>query len=299
MYLFNTLATKELDSRCPVCGETIIHRVFFGPMAARVLSCRPDGICTCGYRLPCRGDIQPVAGSELPVLGGYRSIMGVKFISGIARILGVDDEESINEISNSVIGSGYLRTLQERTGTIDGYLDMIRYVAQLSGRDEQGRRIADYVNTVVADVRSKAPRGEDPRVLVVVNHPLYPMYASKIPNLLVELAGGRSLNRELDFQESTDAESSVDEFNRINPEVILVAGHSTDPVPEFRRTCKELGISCNALENGRVHGVNAACSAGPLELVTTLMDIANILHPECFQYSLIDEESRYEREVTG
>ncbi len=299
VYLFNTLATNKLDSRCPVCGETIIHRVFFGPMAARVLSCRPDGICTCGYRLPVHGEIEPVAGNELPVLGGYRSVMGVKFIAGIARTLGVNDEETINEISNTVIESGYLATLQERTGTIEGYLDMIRYVALLSGRNEQGRRIPDYVNDAVADVRAKAPRGENPRVLAVVSHPLYPMYASKLPNLLVELAGGRSLNRELDFRESTDAECTVEEFNCLDPDVILIAGHSSDPVPDFYRTCEELGISCKALSNGRVHGVNPACSAGPLELVITLEDIANILHPEVFRYSLADEEVRYEREVTG
>ena len=55
VYLFNTCATTELDSRCPVCGKTIIHRVFFGPMAARVLSCPSDGKCRLRLPLPLSG----------------------------------------------------------------------------------------------------------------------------------------------------------------------------------------------------------------------------------------------------
>ena len=292
VYLFNTLATKGLDSRCPVCGETIIHRVFFGPMAARVLSSRPGGICSCGYRFPCRGEIELVNEKELPVLGGYRSIMGVKFIRGIARALGVDDEQTIDHISNTVIANGYLGTLQERTASIEGYLDMIRYVASLSGYDSQGRRVADYVQEAVADVRARVPRGEKPRVLVVVGHPLYPMYAPKPANLFVELAGGRSLNRELGFRESTDAESTVEEVNRLDPGVILVAGHSTNPVPEFCRTCDELGISCRALSTGRVHWLNTAPGFLPMQMVLSLKETANILYPEAFQYQLADEEEK-------
>jgi pyruvate-formate lyase-activating enzyme len=296
VYLFNTLATTELDSRCPVCKKTIVHRVFFGPMAARVLSCRPDGVCSCGYRLPHRGHIEPVPEGEIPVLGGYRSIMGVKFIGDIARVLGVDDDREIDRISNIVIANGYLRDLDKRTATFEGYLDMVRYVAVLSGHEAQGRRVAEYVEGAVADVRSRVPPDSGrPRVLAVMSHPLLPMYASKFANLLVELAGGTSLNREAGFSERSDAEYTVEKFNRLNPEVVLVGGHSDDPVPAFKKTCGELGITCRALETGRVHGLNISCGSGPLQLVLGLMDIANILHPEIFQYSLEKEEARYHR----
>jgi len=114
----------------------------------------------------------------------------------------------------------------------------------------------------------------------------------------VELAGGRSLNRELGFKESTDAESTVEEVNRLDPGVILVTGHSTDPVPEFCRTCDELGISCRALSTGRVHWSNAACGLGPLEVVLSLKETANILSPDTFQYSLADEEEKMDRELS-
>lgn len=297
VYLFNTLATKELDTRCPVCGGTIVHRVFFGPMAARLLSAAPEGRCRCGYRFPYHGKIGPVSGKELPVLGGYRSIMGVRFIGEIARLLGETDEQVIDRISNDVIANGSLTELQQQTTTIEGYLDMIRYVASLTGRGVEGMRVAEYIQGTVNEVRARASHGEKPRVLTVVSHPLYPMYASKVPNLLVDLAGGRSLNRELGFKESTDAEYTVEEFNRLDPEVILIAGHSTDPVPEFHRTCNELGISCRALSTGRVHGLSIACGPRPPDMVLSLMDIANFIQPGIFHYSLADEAAKMDREM--
>lgn len=297
VYLFNTLTTKELDSRCPVCGSTIIHRVFFGPMAARVVSCLPGGTCSCGYRFPCRGEVSPVPLGEVPVLGGYRSIMGVRVISDTARVLGVNDDMEIDRICNTVIGNGYLRTIQVHPGSPAEYLDTVRYVAALSGREEQGRRIAACVEAGVADVMAQAPAGEKPRVLAVMSHPLLPMYAVKPANLFVEMSGGRSLNREIGFKESTSAEYTVSGFNSLDPDIIIVAGHATDPVPEFTRTCRELGISCRALSTGRVHGLEVAPGTGPADQVLTLMDIANIVRPDVFHYDLAGQRERLEQEM--
>jgi pyruvate-formate lyase-activating enzyme len=299
VYLFNTLATTELDSRCPVCGKTVVHRVFFGPMAARVVSCRPGGVCSCGYRFPCKGEIAPIPGGELPVLGGYRSIMGVKYVAGLARMLGETDEREIDRIGNTVIANGYLRDLQTHTGTIEGTLEILRYVSTLCGREEQAGRIADYVTAVIADIRARVPDGKRPRVFAVMSHPLLPMYAAKFANLFVEMAGGISLNRELGLKESTDAEYTVEAFTRLDPEVILVAGPADDPVLVFCKACVELDISCNALSTGRVFALGISCGSGPLQLVLSLMDIANILHPEVFRFSLADEEVRYNRAING
>jgi len=219
------------------------------------------------------------------------------FIGEIARLLGETDEQVIDRISNDVIANGSLRELQQQTTTIEGYLDMIHYVASLTGRGAEGMRVAEYIQGTVNEVRARASHGEKPRVLTVVSHPLYPMYASKVPNLLVDLAGGRSLNRELGFKESTDAEYTVEEFNRLDPDVILIAGHSTDPVPEFYRTCNELGISCRALSTGRVHGLSIACGPRPPDLVLSLMDIANFIQPGIFYYSLAAEAAKMDREM--
>jgi pyruvate-formate lyase-activating enzyme len=297
VYLFNTLATKELDSRCPVCGNTIIHRVFFGPMAARVVTCLPGGTCSCGYRFPCKGEVEPVPEGEVPVLGGYRSIMGIRVISDTARALGVVDDMEIDRICNTVIENGYLRTIQVHPRSPAEYLDTVRYVAALSGREKQARRIAACVEACVAEVLAQAPDGEKTRVLAVMSHPLLPMYAVKPANLFVEMSGGRSLNREAGFKESTSAEYTVAAFNALDPEVIIVAGHSTDAEPGFSRTCRELGISCRALETGRVHGLEVAPGTGPADQVLTLMDIANIVRPDVFHYNLAEQRERLEREM--
>ena len=182
VYLFNTPATTELDSRCPVCGKTIIHRVFFGPMAARILSCPPDGICSCGYRFPCTGTIDPIFKGEVQILGGYRSIMGAQVISGILASLGVTDENVIDRIANTLIANGYLTDFSAYASSVEAYLDMIRYLATLVHREEQADRLARYILNVKDEVQEKAPVTGKPRVYAVLSHPLFPLYAVKPVN---------------------------------------------------------------------------------------------------------------------
>ena len=206
VYLFNTPATPDLDSRCPVCGATIIHRVFFGPMAARVLSCQQDGVCSCGYRLPHWGEIAPIPDGETRILGGYRSTFGIQFIGEILTTLGVTEDNTVDQICNTIIADGYLSNLPNHGGDIDSYLGMIRYVAELARCEERGKRLTDYMQSIVAEVQSRATDTEKPRVYTVLSHPLLPLYAVKFENSLVEIAGGTSLNRELNLKDSSNAE---------------------------------------------------------------------------------------------
>jgi pyruvate-formate lyase-activating enzyme len=299
VYLFNTPATTELDTRCPVCGKILIHRVFFGPMAARVLSCHPDGICSCGYRFPCTGTIDPIFEGEVQVLGGYRSIMGARVASGILATLGVTDEKVIDRVSNTLITNGYLTDFSTHTGSIDAYLDMVRYLATLVHREERADRLARYILDVRDEVQEKAPVTGKPRVYAVLSHPLFPLYAAKPVNQLIEIAGGRSLNRELGFTESKNPEYSVEEINRLDPEVILVSGHFAPPVSDFITTCRDLGIHCRALDTNRVYMLNSSHADGTISWALGLMDVANCLHPAQFRYSLAGEQERYEREMEG
>lgn len=297
VYLFNTPATTELDSRCPVCGKTIIHRVFFGPMAARVISCRPDGVCSCGYRYPRTGEIDPVFEGEVQVLGGYRSIMSVKFIANIIRLLGVTDDGEIDRLCNTMIANGYLRSLEAQKDNIETFTGMIRYVSELAGRKEQAERIINYVQSVFTEVEKRVAGAERPRVYAACFHPLFPVYAAKFVNTIIETAGGTSLNLELDFKESTDPEYTVEALNRLDPEVILFTGHFAPTMDDFFKTCRELGIMCQAIFKRRVYVMDGVYAAGTLGWVIGLMDAANILHPEIFCYSLADEKARLDQVI--
>ena len=297
VYLFNTCATTELDSRCPVCGKTIIHRVFFGPMAARVLSCPPDGKCSCGYQFPFRGEIDPMFEGEVQILGGYRSIMGMQFISKILGTLGVTDERVIDRICNTVIENGYISNFQDHMSTYEKYFDMIRYLATLAHREEQADRLIGYIQRVITDIQYKASTAKKPRVYAVLSHPLLPLYAVKTENQLVEIAGGTSLNRELGFTESANPEYTVEELNALDPEVIIISGNFATPVIEFISTCKELGISCRALDARRVYTLNTDLAGSSQRWALGLMDVANILHPDIFQYSLPDEDAKFNHEI--
>jgi len=299
VYLFNTPATTELDSRCPVCKKTIIHRVFFGPMAARVISCRPDGVCTCGYRYPCTGKIDPVFEGEVRVLGGYRSIMSAKFIANIIRVLGVTDEGEIDRLCNLMIANGYLRSLEDQKDSIDTFTGMIRYVSGLAGRKEQAERIIRYVQSVFTDVETRVAGAKKPRVYAACFHPLFPVYAAKLVNTLIDTAGGTSLNREQDFKESADPEYTVEALNRLDPDVILFTGHFAPTLDEFYTTCRELGITCRAVSERKVYVMDGVYATGTLGWIVGLMDAANILHPEIFCYSLPEEKARLDRLIAG
>ncbi len=297
VYLFNTPATTELDSQCPNCGKTIIHRVFFGPMAARVLSLQPDGICSCGYAFPHKGDIIPVPTEDSPVLGGYRSIMGAKFIAGFLKVLGITDEAEIDNLCNTVISNGYLIDLQQQHDSLETFTNMTRYLAELSGRRDAGESLIRYATGIADEIAKKVQSVDKPRVLGVFCHPLSPMYATKLGNTLIEMAGGLSLNKQENFRESSHAEYTVEEFNRINPDIILISGHFAPPIDEFLATCKYLGISCKATTEGDVYVMDSEFSSGDLGWLVSLMDVANILHPEIFTYSLKEEKEKLEREI--
>ena len=298
VYLFNTPATTELDSRCPVCGATIVHRVFFGPMAARMLSTRPDGVCGCGYTLPSLGEYAPIPEESPRILGGYRSIMGVKYISSMFTILGITDDSEIDRLCNTVITNGYLSFLQEQKDSVSTFIGMIRYLAVLAGREEEAGCIIGYVESVVADVEARVAGAEKPRVLGVFCHPLSPLYAEKFGNALVEMAGGTSLNKEQDFRESVNAEYTVEAFNILDPDIILIAAHFAPSIDEFLKTCHDLGITCRAISERRVYCMDSEYTSGTLGWIIGLMDVANILHPDIFCYSLDTEMVRLDKVIT-
>ncbi len=290
VYLFNTPATSDLDSRCPNCGNTIIHRVFFGPMAARALFCLPDGICSCGYQFPCKGEITPVPQGGTRILGGYRSIMGVKVIASFLEILGITDSQEVDRVCNLVISNGYLTYLQDQKDSVETFTEMIRYIGSLTRREIQAERVLRYALSIVSDVGKKTAGLDKPRVLAVLCHPLIPLYAPKFGNTLVEMAGGFSLNREQDFQESVNAEYTVEAFNTLDPDIILVAGNFAPSSEDFFRICHELNITCSAISHRKVRIMDSRYISGPLGWTISLMDVANLLHPELFQYSLEEEK---------
>jgi len=299
VYLFNTPGTAELDSRCPACGKVLIHRVFFGPMAARTLACPSDGTCSCGYRFPYKGTIDPVFEGEVQTLGGYRSIMGAQVVSGILATLGVTDEKVIDRVANTLIINGYLTDFSAHSGSIGTWLDMVRYLATLVHREDPADRICRYVLGVRDDVQKKTPATGKPRVYTAFGHPLFPVYATKPINELVEIAGGISINREQNFTESKNAEYTVEELNRLDPEVILVSGMFNPTDSDFTATCRDLGIHCRALDTGRVYILNGGHGDGTVSWALGLMDVANCLHPDRFHYSLETEQEKYERTRVG
>ncbi|MFA5331018.1 MAG: radical SAM protein [Methanoregula sp.] len=299
VYLFNTIATTELDTRCPVCGAVIVHRIFFGPMAARVISIRPEGKCSCGYQYPFRGQIEPIPEGDRRLLGGYRSIIGAGMIENVLCMLGITDKTIIDRICNKAIAEGYLNTFQDHKGTIDSYIGMIGYVAGLAGREAQGRHIMDYMQSVIEDVTAKAAGARRPRVYAVIGSPLLPLYSIMMINTLVEKAGGHSLNIEIDHNESSNKEFTAGEVSALDPEIIFIMNHFATTVEDFQKTCRDLGITCRALANNAIYITGSEYASGPVGWIIGLMDLANHIHPEIFKYSLAKERIRLDQVIAA
>ncbi len=224
--------------------------------------------------------------------------MGVKFIASFLNILGVTDDIEVDRLCNTVIINGYLRNLQGQKDSIETFINMARYVGALASREEKAERIIDYVMSVISDVEGRVAGSEKHRVYTVFCHPLSPVYAEKFANTLVEIAGGTSLNKEQDFKESVNAEYTVHALNNLDPDIILIAGTFAPARENFLTTCEELGITCRAIVEHRVYIMDNTYTSGTLGWIIGLIDVANLLHPEIFQYSLDEEKARLDMVIT-
>lgn len=73
VYLFNTPGTRWLSTFCPVCGELLIERSFYGPMGARLAGTVTKTACRCGQVIPVQGSFYRQENREPRYRGGYRT----------------------------------------------------------------------------------------------------------------------------------------------------------------------------------------------------------------------------------
>ena len=111
--------------------------------------------------------------------------------------------------------------LYEVITSLEVFTAMTRYLANLCGRQKTGESLIRFASGIVDEITTKVEKADKPRVYGVFCHPLSPMYATKFGNTLVEMAGGLSLNKQEDFRESSHAEYTAEDINRINPDIIL------------------------------------------------------------------------------
>jgi len=115
-------------------------------------------------------------------------------------------------------------------------------------------------------------------------------------NNLVEIAGGQSMNRLVEKKGRPGTEISPDELNRLNPEVIFISSMFGSPLDDFCTECLAVGIDVDATRNSRIHNHPIPVSDfGSPRWILGLMHIANVLHPELFQFDIEKEAKNFYR----
>ncbi len=294
-YLFNSPGTDRLNTLCPKCGEAVVIREFFGPMGARTLRWEGKGMCRCGHAVPIRGDFHETGYHESGFFGGYRTTRALEIIQSILECLRVKERERLSSLWYDLINGDYLQKFHKEMQVPANYEKVIGFLASRTGTEERGRGLVRYINEVLAVFRGTPFPSERPRVYYAMGYPLFALNAERIETNLVELAGGRCVNKELTREGKPGVTIMPEEFRGFNPEYIFISGFLSCPLSDFTRYCEEKELACDALRNGRIYGLPPLWDFGSLRWVLGLQYIARALHPGLLPGTIEEEAERFYR----
>jgi pyruvate-formate lyase-activating enzyme len=301
VYLFNSPGSEQLHSRCPDCGEVLIRRDFYGPMGARLLSVGNEA-CAHGLSAldvlgePQRGDFR-----EADFQGGYPFTRALEIVQAMLIALGVRQPQEVVRVWESVLDKEKLRKLHHDIQQPDSYLATLRQFGELTGRHEQAAVLIDYMQSRL-DAVAQGLEGvtRRPRVYYAMGKPLFAIKGERFENQLVRLAGGESVNQRLELIGRPGMTIDRDVLNALNPEVMLISAFMSNPVKDFHAECLRLDLQVEAVRDMHIFTppLPASDFGGP-RWVLGLLFLANVLHPERFQFDLFDEAEDFYRRFYG
>lgn len=299
VYLFNSPGTGYLDTVCPSCGETVARREFFGPMGARTITIPSDLRCSCGFSLPVTGSVGETPYAEPGMMGGYRFTRALEMVHAVLVCLGVESDADLARIWAGVIRDDYIRDLHGKIQSIDGYLDLVRDLGKRAGYTGAADRLADYISSRVTAVSSAVEGCRRPRVYYSMGTPLFALNADRFEMDLVEAAGGDPVNRGIARAGKPGVNITPEEFAAFNPEYIFISGFLSAPASDYIAACRRMGLSADAVENGRVYTMPPGWDFGNPRWVLGLSAIAGALHPEHAVFDIAAEQDRFYRMFYG
>lgn len=287
VYLFNSPGTSYLNTTCPECGEVLVRRGFNGPMCAHVSDFKRDGICSCGFRLPFAGTFEKDAGVQVVgFYGGYKTIHSLEAIQTILAFVGERDPGVIASVLQRILESGFIEGLYEKTKEIDSYLNTLDHFAELAGRTREAGELRKYLERQVSIIRTVSADAERPSVYFALGHPLIAVFGDKFECNLVELAGGRCVNKDIARDNTPGMTIPEATLRRLNPEVILVSGVMGCTASDIYEFCIHRRLNIRAVTDKRIYSTYPYPASIRPDWVLGLMQIANVLHPERFRFDL-------------
>ncbi len=303
VYLFNSPGTDFLITYCGNCGQPVLKRDFYGPMGARLKSSNtaPGKEVRCAS---CLSSLPVISGNkgipidffrEVDFQGGYPFTRALEMLESIVVAMGVKEQSVILKVWNKYADKTMLHKLHHDVQNPDAFAALIRSIGEITGYLARATELADNLEFILNEIRDKsASAKEKPRVYYAMGKPLFCIKGERMENQLIEIAGGKSVNRNLDISGRPGESISADQLNRLNPEFIFISAFISSTVEDFYQECLKQGIVADAVKKRRIYTHPApGWDFGSPRWILGLMYIANVLHPDLFQFDIQHEADEF------
>ncbi len=290
VYLFNSPGTHHLNTTCPECGRVLFEREFFGPMGAHTTAYHK-----CDSKPTFKGRVSSTEHHEPGFMGGYRITRALEMVHAILICLGVKDRTKLADIWVNIITTGYLHALHESSQEPDLYFEVVEHFATLAGKQEEGQKLTDHLKQRLDMIRNRVQNCTKPRAYYCMGYPLFAINAERIENNLIEAAGGISVNKNIKREGKPGINITKEEFASMDPQFIFISGFLSTPAADAYEYCKRNDLRAIAVKKKQIFTQHSLWDFGSPRWILGLMYIANILHPDIFNFDLEKEADIFYR----
>lgn len=300
VYLFNSPGTDFLNTYCPNCGSLLIERDFYGPMGAKVKEIYLGSDCKCpkckNY-VPIKGLQTRADYKEKAFEGGYPFTRALEMIQAILIACGVDNLDDVVKVWVKMLEGDNMNHLHHDLQSIEQYILTVAKYAKHVGLDEKATELTSYMKEKVSEIKEKLKNVKNkPRVYYAMGKPLFCIKDERFENQIVTAAGGISVNKEIKGDGRPGFNITVEELNRLNPDVIFISSFLSNTTEDFYHDCVISGIKVNAVLSKRIFThPYPNWDFGSPRWILGLMNIANILHPGIFKFDIYSEANNFYR----
>ncbi len=292
VYLFNSPGTQYLNTFCPQCGRLLYRRDFYGPMGAKFKAAangkQGDECPQCRDKIALKGRAAADLYQEGSFEGGYPLTRAMEMMEAILLAIGVKEKKTVVGLWEDVFLNGGLDKLHHDLQNPDKYLELIRSYGVRVNRTAKAEELASYIEDKIRIIKNGYGRiKEKPRVYYSMGKPLFAVKGERFENQMVELAGGVSVNQEIELTGRPGMTLSPGELENLNPDVIFISAFLSASKEDFLDECRQQKLNLRAIQKEKVYNYpSPGWDFGSPRWVLGLMYMANILHPEVYHFDL-------------
>jgi len=302
VYLFNTPGTDLLHTACPQCNLTVYKRNFYGPMGAKPYGVPPasenSGQCPqCRYDLNMTGALSKSAYQEGDFEGGYPFTRALEIVEAMLIAMGVREKRKLANAWESLLEKGGLKKLHHGIQNPLTYIETLRRFGKIAESSDAAEELARYLEEKLTHISAGvASITQSPRVYYTMAKPLFYINHGRLENQLVETAGGISVNKSMDSAGRPGRNLTKEKLIALNPDVIFISAFISNSVTDFYQECRQLEIPVNAVKNRRIYThPSPGWDFGSPRWILGLMYMANVLHPQIFNFDVMEEAKHFYR----